>query len=157
FVWHGLNYPKNTVERYPKTRCQARCGPDTVFSEYIKIRFVQSRRNSYFPFHALGFRSNPFRALTDEEWAEIVVLPPELAAAAAEAEARGGHLQILGDRGRGKTSALLGLAAAQRQAGKRAAYEYLPEGRDSFRTALAGLDVFLLDEAQRLNGAEQRR
>ena len=110
-------------------------------------------RDPYFPFHALGFHSNPFRALDDDEWAAIVLLPPAL----AEAAARGGHLQVLGERGRGKTSALLGLAAQWRSAGQRAAYEYLPEGRDGFKTVLAGLEVFLLDEAQRLRGGERRR
>lgn len=110
-------------------------------------------RDPYFPFHALGFRSNPFRALTDEEWAAIVVLPRAVVAAAAQ----GGHLQVLGELGRGKTSTLLGLAAQLRRDGHAVAYEYLPIGHDAFQTSLAGLDVFLLDEAQRLRPAERRR
>ena len=35
-------------------------------------------RNPWFPFHSLGFRCNPFRVLTDEEWAEVAVLPEEV-------------------------------------------------------------------------------
>jgi hypothetical protein len=110
-------------------------------------------RDPYFPFHALGFHSNPFRALTDEEWADIVVLPPAVLDAAAGAN----HLQILGEMGRGKTSTLLGLAQQARQAGRQAVYEYLTIGQDRFNTALPGLEVFLLDEAQRLHAAERRR
>jgi hypothetical protein len=110
-------------------------------------------RDPYFPFHALNLRSNPFRALTDEEWAEVVVLPPGL----AEAEATGQHLQVLGELGRGKTSALLGLAAEWRGAGRRAAYEYLPEGARAFKTPVRGLEVFALDEAQRLSRRERER
>src|SRR5262245_45267305 len=45
----------------------------------------------FFPFHAIGFQCNPFRALTDEEWAAVAVLPADL----QEALARGfDHLQI---------------------------------------------------------------
>ena len=110
-------------------------------------------RDPYFPFHALGFRSNPFRALTDEEWAHIVVLPEEIMVAAAGA----GHLQILGEMGRGKTSTLLGLAQQLQRAGRRAAYQYLAIGQDKFNTSVAGLHVFLLDEAQRLRTSERRR
>jgi len=110
-------------------------------------------RDPYFPFHALGFRSNPFRALSDDEWADVVVLPE----AVSQAAALGGHLQVLGRLGRGKTSTLLGLAAQLRRAGQRAAYEYLAVGCDVFTTAPAGLDVFLLDEAQRLRHRERGR
>ena len=110
-------------------------------------------RDPYFPFHALGFRSNPFRALTDEEWADVVVLPEEIMVAAAGA----GHLQILGEMGRGKTSTLLGLAQQLRRAGRSAAYEYLAIGQDTFNSPVAGLRVFLLDEAQRLRTSERRR
>src|SRR5207248_5460657 len=107
----------------------------------------------YFPFHALGYRSNPFRALSDEEWADIVVLPEAVLAVAAGPN----HLQILGELGHGKTSALLGLAQQLRRAGRRVAYEYLPIGHYVFTSQLTGLDVFLLDEVQRLRTAERRR
>jgi hypothetical protein len=110
-------------------------------------------RDPYFPFHALNLRANPFRALTDEEWAEVVVLPPALEAA----EREGGHLQVLGELGRGKTSALLGLAARLRRKGQRVTYEYIPEGRGDFRSALMEINVFALDEVQRLHPRERRR
>jgi hypothetical protein len=110
-------------------------------------------RSSYFPFHTLGFRSNPFRALTDEEWADIVVLPQTV----LDAAAGGRHLQVLGELGHGKTSTLLGLAQQFRHAGRRVTYEYLPIGYHTFTSPLTGLEVFLLDEVQRLRPAERRR
>jgi hypothetical protein len=109
--------------------------------------------NPYFPFHDLGFRANPFRALEDDEWSDIVVLP----ASTIQAAEAGGHIQVLGERGHGKTSTLLGLQAQVRRAGQAAHYEYLPEGHEAFHTELAGVDVLLLDEAQRLNPTERAR
>jgi chromosomal replication initiation ATPase DnaA len=110
------------------------------------------RVNTYFPFHALGLRCNPFRALTEEEWGDLALLPAELLALDPAA-----HVQILGERGHGKTSLLMGLAAHGRRRGKKLAYEYLAAGQNEFKTSLAGLDVFLLDEAQRLKGRERGR
>lgn len=111
--------------------------------------------NRFFPFHHLGLRCNPFRALTDEEWVEVAVLPErveELLASEA-----GAHVQLLGDQGRGKSTALRSLAARLADRGRRVRYEYLGEGRNRFETDAKELDVFLLDEAQRLNGGERRR
>jgi hypothetical protein len=108
--------------------------------------------NPYFPFHALGLQGNPFRALTDEEWGNLALLPSELLALDPAAP-----VQILGERGHGKTSLLMGLAAQGRQTGQKIVYEYLAAGQDRFTTPLAGLDVFLLDEAQRLNRRERGR
>jgi hypothetical protein len=107
---------------------------------------------AYFPFEALGYKCNPFRALTDEEWSQVALVPP-----AALAAAQAGHLQILGARGYGKTTLLLGLGAHFRRAGVVAAYEYLAEGQTGFSTQLEGLELFLLDEAQRLSAHERRR
>ena len=108
----------------------------------------------YFPFHALGFRCNPFRVLTDDEWADIAVLPD---AVASVVESGFAHLQVLGPLGHGKTTILLGLAARFRREGKGVVYEYLPVGQLQFHTSLRGPDVFLLDEAQRLNRSERDR
>ena len=58
--------------------------------------------------------------------------------AVLEAAAGAGHLQVLGDMGRGKTSTLLGLAQLFRGQGRSAAYEYLTLDQDTFATALAG-------------------
>ena len=114
---------------------------------------MSGARNSFFPFHALGFRCNPFRALTDEEWGEIALLPPEV----ADALPAGGHLQIVGETGSGKTSALLALWKHFREEGRSVVYEYLPAGTTTFRADLRSPDVLLLDEAQRLNRRARRR
>lgn len=111
-------------------------------------------RNRYFPFRALGLRWNPFRALTVEEWPEVVVLPSAVLEALDQTAAR---IQILGEAGRGKTSSLLGLAARLRREGKRVAYEYIPLGQTRFRSVVADLDTLILDEAQRLAKPERDR
>lgn len=108
----------------------------------------------YFPFHAIGLRANPFRALTDDEWASLARLPQTVARAF---DAGHEHLQLLAPLGHGKTSALLAFQARCRAAGTPAAYEYVPEGAGQFHNPLAGLKVFLLDEAQRLSRRERSR
>lgn len=110
-------------------------------------------RDAYFPFYRLGLRANPFRALEDDEWAAIAVLPDAALMAAAD----GAHLQVLGERGHGKSTTLRGLKAQLTQAGQQAMYEYLPEGQAIFQTPLDGVAVFLLDEAQRLTHSERDR
>ncbi len=97
----------------------------------------------YLPARALGFARNPFGSLHRDEWADITVLP----AALRDID---GHLQILGARGRGKTSLLHALTDQHQAAGRRAAYERLAVGQHRYHTAPGDLDVFLLDEAQRL-------
>jgi hypothetical protein len=111
-------------------------------------------RNPYFPFHSMGFRCNPFRSLTDGEWTQIVVLHPTLEAISTAGFT---HLQVLGDPGYGKTSTLLGLRAHYTKLGKRAAYEYLPPGKRVFTTDIRDLEVFLLDEFQRLSTRHRRQ
>lgn len=108
--------------------------------------------NPYFPFHALGYQCNPFRAVTDAEWVALAVLPPEV-----EAVAGVPYLQVLGDKGHGKTTTLLTLTERFRQQGLKAAYEHLEVEADHFITPLSGLDVFVLDEAQRLTSSERHR
>jgi hypothetical protein len=107
----------------------------------------------HFPFREVGLRCNPFRRLTDEEWAAVAVVPSNLLDALEGAA----HLQILGGAGRGKTTCLLGLVARLADEGKRTAYEYLAARENRFRTGLEDLDVFLLDEAQRLTRRERIR
>lgn len=108
----------------------------------------------YFPFLALGFCGNPFRRLTDDELAAVAVLPDGLLRLARNSS---DHLQILGAQGRGKSTCLRALATIFRRDRLRAIYEYIPVGRNSFSTSLDGLDVFLLDEAQRLKVHEWTR
>jgi len=108
----------------------------------------------YFPFLALGFCGNPFRRLTDDELAAVTVLPDGLPRRARNSS---DHLQILGAQGRGKSTCLRALTTRFTHDGLRAIYEYIPAGRKSFSTSLDGLDVFLLDEAQRLKVRERTR
>lgn len=110
--------------------------------------------NSYFPFHALGFRCNPFRALADDEWAEVAILPEPVAQIVAKGFV---HLQIVGEKGCGKTTTLLALTAQSRREGRLAVYEHIEEGQSQFNAEIGGLDLFLLDEAQRLSGPERER
>jgi hypothetical protein len=110
--------------------------------------------NRFFPFYALGFACNPFRALTDEEWVEAAVVPSQVQGVIDSGFV---NLQILGERGYGKTTMLLFLAAQQRYAGKRVVYERISEDGCAFGTAVSGLDCFVLDEAQRLEKKERIR
>lgn len=110
--------------------------------------------NPFFPFHALGFRCNPFRALTDEEWVEMAVISPQVQQTLNHSYT---NLQILGEKGYGKTTLLLYLAAGKRKLGRLVAYEYIPEDGGAFQTPLQNLDYFFLDEAQRLAKKERRR
>jgi hypothetical protein len=110
--------------------------------------------NSYFPFHALGYQCNPFRAVTDQEWVAVAVLHPQAAALLAQDPA---HLQVIGEKGHGKTTLLLDLAARARAHGQRAAYEHLEIDARHYTTLLGSLDFFCLDEAQRLIPSERAR
>lgn len=103
---------------------------------------------NYFPFQSLGFRCNPFRALTYEEWAALAVLSEDLQRILDRGFM---HLQILGEKGTGKTTHLLALKSLLDMQGWYTAYEYLPEGHSSFLNIPSGLDYFILDEIQRLS------
>src|SRR3990172_8894817 len=70
--------------------------------------------NPYFPFHALGFRCNPFRAVTDDEWVDIAILPEPVAEIAAKGFV---NLQVLGEKGYGITTTLLAQAAQFKREG----------------------------------------
>jgi chromosomal replication initiation ATPase DnaA len=98
-------------------------------------------------FPDIGFSCNPFRALTREEWAAAAVIPE----AVHRALRPGGNVQILGPAGSGKSTVLLALDDKFLREGRTCAYEYIPPGCRRFRTQTDGLEVFLLDEAQRLS------
>lgn len=102
----------------------------------------------FFPAWHLGYRCNPFRALTRVEWRDLAVLPTELL---AQPYSLPNLTQLLGEEGRGKTSILLALEREIKQCGSSVAYEYLPPGAQRYTQDLNGLQVFLLDEAQRLS------
>ena len=108
----------------------------------------------YFPFHPLGFRSNPFRALTREEWAEVAIIPPQIEEMLASDFT---HVQIIGEQGIGKTSTLLALQEYFTNLGQRVRYHYLHLGEKRFRGRLHSIDVLLLDEMQRLSITQRTR
>ena len=54
--------------------------------------------HEFFPSWRLGYRSNPFRSLTREEWRDIVVMPEGLHTLK---DSLPSLTQILGDQGRG--------------------------------------------------------
>src|SRR5574341_176897 len=101
-----------------------------------------------------GEFTKAIRALTDEEWVAVAVLPADLQAVV---ENEFDHLQILGPLGHGKTTCLLALAARLRDAGRHAGYEYLPQRQSYFVTEPGHLHYFLLDEAHRLSNRERNR
>jgi hypothetical protein len=110
---------------------------------------------AYNPLWGAGFVCNPFRTLSDEEWEQVALVPERVRASFDSAPDI--PLQILGERGRGKSSALRALAGWGKRQGVSVAYEYLPEGSDRYFTALAGVSLFCVDEAQRLSKSEWER
>lgn len=114
----------------------------------------RKQKRPYFSHHRLGYRKNPFGALTAVEWTAVSFLPDEVAAALADGRT---HIQLLGRDGCGKSSLLLGMAERLRQNGQTVVYEYIPEGQNWFEQGSPDFDVFLLDEAQRLNWRQRRR
>jgi hypothetical protein len=109
---------------------------------------------TYFPSWHLGYRCNPFRALTQEEWIDLALLPEGLPEKFDELPAL---TLILGEQGSGKTSALIALKRELQQRGRRVAYEYLPPRMNSYRLDPGNFHVYLLDEAQRLSGRALNR
>jgi hypothetical protein len=111
-------------------------------------------RERLFPYEKLGFSGNPFRVLTDDEWADIAVLPDDIQSVLES----GAHLQIMGQMGRGKSTTLRGINRKLQRQGLRAEFEYIPQHHHRFKTTLSTIpDVFLLDEAQRLWWWERAR
>lgn len=107
----------------------------------------------FLQFHRLGFKCNPFRVLTNEEWAALSIVPSHVLALVKNTN---GHIQFIGDMGRGKSTLLLGVLNYLRQQDINTAYEYIPEGQRHFTTRQLP-DVFLIDEVQRLIWWERRR
>ena len=108
----------------------------------------------YLPFHRIGFGSNPFRALNRDEIGKVAVISNEIINAYKNSL---DHMQILGSEGRGKTTTLLGLASHTFPENWAYSYEYLADGQSSYRTDLSDLNIFVLDEAQRLDNANISR
>ena len=108
----------------------------------------------YFPLWQLGYRSNPFRALTPEEWHMLALLPDSMQDLL---DAPPALTQILGDQGTGKTSLLLALERGYLEKGWNVTYEYLPVGATRYKSVLSDVRILLLDEAQRLSRSALRR
>ncbi|MCP5096726.1 MAG: ATP-binding protein [Chloroflexi bacterium] len=107
-----------------------------------------------FHFHTLGYSQNPFGALTEEMWAAIAVLPQNVAQVLADETV---HAQLLGPMGCGKTTTLQKAVHMFRESNHHVAYEYIAEGENKFVSSLSTVDLFVLDEAQRLNWWMRRR
>lgn len=105
-----------------------------------------------FPFSQLGLQCNPFRVLEADEWAAIAVIHPAIRNAIQKSKT---HIQIMGQQGRGKSTTLRGLQRLLQD--RNLSYEYLARWQRRYYNDLAGLDVFLLDEAQRLLWTERWR
>lgn len=108
----------------------------------------------FFPFRKLGLTKNPFGTLTQAEWVAVTVPPPELMSIIENGFDR---LQVIGKRGRGKSTTLLWLCDQLTAQGKHTAYERLPRWHFNYHTDTSSLDAFALDEAQRLFILNQRR
>ena len=99
-----------------------------------------------FPFAHLGLTRNPFGTLSRDEWADVAVLPDTV----QEMVTQNTHVLFLGDKGQGKTSLLHALRQQSVFSGLQSAYERLPHAMTTYHTRLNNLDVFALDEVQRL-------
>ncbi|GEM_PF-794232 len=122
---------------------------------HVSVHAATPGENPFFPLLSAGFRCNPFRVLSPEEWREVALLPEPVARALAESG--DAPLQVMGEAGRGKSTALIALAVHLERSGKRVSEEYLPQGVRTFRTRMPCGDVFCLDEAQRLTPRERAR
>jgi len=109
-------------------------------------RCAMNHLERFFLFDRLGLRRNPFGTLTDEEWADIAIIPQEIQSAFDA----GHHLQILGPRGRGKSTILRSLIRRIAWQQKQSAYVHLQRWQGHYHSDIRELDAFALDEAQRL-------
>jgi hypothetical protein len=101
----------------------------------------------YFPFHRFGLTRNPFGTLSDEERFQVTVPLPQVERLLADGF---DHLLVTGYKGSGKTTTLTYLVEVLRREGETVAYERLPRFQMHYRTNLAWLDTFALDEMQRI-------
>ena len=108
----------------------------------------------FFPFDRLGLASNPFRALTEDEWAAIAWLHPDVRAELGRSTP---VLQILGESGRGKSSTLLAAKRELLSLGRDPHYVYLPPGAHHLKVSEMHGDPLLIDEIERLPVRTRRR
>lgn len=105
-------------------------------------------RDPYFPWRHLGLRANPFQSLKREDWAEIAVLPRQIAAWMNKPSS---ILQVSGPSGAGKTSVLLAIRRELLKEGQSPFYIYLRDGQPEPELRQSPGRTLLLDEAQRLS------
>lgn len=99
-----------------------------------------------FPFEHLGLVRNPFGTLQADEWADVAVLPQVVQPLLTDTA----HVLFTGEKGRGKTSLLYAMRQHMAFSGLQTAYERLPHAMTGYQTNPNRLDVFALDEVQRL-------
>ncbi|MEM7332869.1 MAG: hypothetical protein AAF490_12345 [Chloroflexota bacterium] len=110
--------------------------------------------NIFFKHHRIGYRQNPFSALTRQEWGEIGFIPKTFRKMLFDSPR---HVQLIGRIGAGKTSLLHRIEDELSHSKLSIIYEYIPEGRSKILSPLNAADLFLLDEAQRLNWWQRRK
>ena len=106
------------------------------------------------PFAHLNLRRNPFGEFSAEERAQLAVV--DLSSAIAHlnehaADGRGSVVQVLGEKGFGKTTHLLAMSARYPDS----SYVYIAEGERA-KIPETG-EPLLIDEAQRLTGLQRTR
>ena len=111
-------------------------------------------KRPYFFHHTLGYKKNPFGALTTQELTAVAFLPTSIQELI---QTNFGHLQLLGGNGCGKTNTMLKIIERFLVDEKNLRYEYIAEGTTKLQTNLQGLDCFFLDEAQRLGWWQRRQ
>lgn len=105
-------------------------------------------------FQRLGLKRNPFGSLTQAEEDALLIPIPEIETWANSRKS----LQLMGERGRGKTSLLRSLLHQLTAKGQRYPYESLPEGKHFLSIPLHWpFEGIALDEAQRLSLWQKHR
>lgn len=104
-------------------------------------------QDAYFPWTHLGLRANPFLSLSKEVWSRIAILPQQIETWLSHPTA---ILQITGDKGSGKTSALLALQQFFIDNGRETDYLYIDQDEDVPVIDLDPHKLLIIDEAQRL-------
>jgi Cdc6-like AAA superfamily ATPase len=109
---------------------------------------MQSLEEQYFPSWKQGYRCNPFRTLTRQEWGDLALLAPSFLPVLDQQTPL---VQILGEKGYGKTSLLMALTRHFEQQGEPVTYVYIETASQSIPPLSRYAEILLIDEAQRLS------
>jgi hypothetical protein len=107
----------------------------------------------------MGLSGNPFRVVPPDEIPELYAMPPDGQGPRADEIARSSVrcVQILGEAGFGKSTLLATICALLEDEGLLCERLYLPPDHDGvFVEPADGIDVYLIDEAQRLTKKARR-